>query len=130
MAVARFVLVVLVVLGLGACSSHEQARPNAGSATTALGTLPKYVVVRFQPDTSDSQIANFVEDQLMVADPASGRDFKFPYVGAAYDYPEKEVELMIQTNAQVGDVLRAVQNLKVLPLVTLVVTTDCEYAQC
>jgi hypothetical protein len=66
----------------------------------------------------------------MVADPAGGRDFKFPFVGALYDYPDKEVELMIQTNAQAGDVMRAVQDLKRLPPLTLVVTTNCEYARC
>jgi len=130
MSAMRFVLVVLVVLGLGACSSHEEASSDTGSTSAPLVSLPKYVVVRFQPESSDSQIATFVEDQLMVADPAGGRDFRFPYVGAAFDYPDKEVELMIETNAQVGDVMKAVQNLRGLPLVTIVVASNCEYAKC
>jgi len=37
---------------------------------------------------------------------------------------------MIQTNAKVGDVATAVQNLKRSPLVTLVVASDCAYAKC
>jgi len=80
-AAVRLVFAVLVVLGLGACSSHEEASSDTGSTSSAVGALPNYVVVGFQPERSDLQIETFVEDQLMVADPAGGRDFKFPYVG-------------------------------------------------
>ena len=130
MADVRTVRLAVLAWVLTACSATGPVR--SGSAPNIQAhDVPPYIVVCFQPGSSDSGIANFVSSRLMITIPGQvGRDFTYPYVGAGYDYPSKQVVLGIQTNAHPADVDSALKALRKYSAVRTAFGSDSQDLQC